>query len=856
LDDHVFRSLVIMDPPIGHDREPLAPEDGPGDGQVLDDLLAAGLARLEADGPGALDAICAEHPEHAQALREHLSALARVGLLESVRRFGRFRILSTLGRGGMGVVYLATDDTLDRLVALKTLPSRVGASERSLQRFEREIAAAVALRHPSIVPIYEVGDEQGTPYFTMEYVPGRTLAEVLLTAIDGSPDEEDSVAGLPTPLGSVEWINACCKIALDVAKGLAHAHGQGVIHRDVKPDNILLGVDGKAHLLDFGLALVAGEPSLTTTGEFTGTPTYAAPEQLDGSGSLIDGRTDVHALGATFYELLTGHRAFHGENAAEVSRRILLDDPVRPTQLTPSLPQDVETICMTALEKRPDKRYADARSMAADLEAYLAGRAIAAVPSNAFSRAMRNMRRRPAKAVAGLLAIAIAVGTPAGLYRSNLKIQAALLTAETERAAAKQAADEARAALTLARSEAARADRADDELALWRDRTGRVDEFLLSILVTPEPFVEDRFTSIGELLRRAGVEAPLVFSPDPLLSTEMHLHLGKAALLIGDYELSDEFLTTAWNASTAFEAPERAALQFAILYTHSTALLRLSRPANAQTKVEAALVIGAGVHPPGDPQIIDMTAQLAMTKSKQGLRTEAHELYGRVLEARRAMSPPDPAVLAKALTNYASTCAPTEVAYAETLLAEAIELQSNLTPGDDFEAAMMLHNRLWVQLYDRTATADDIIALRHARDVFLARSTSGRQGISVSTDLLLGKLLTRMDDSDVAEIEQLYLSAIAGYRATSKGTRLATSLMWLADHLHKHKRFDEALPLLLEAVTIRRTVKNDVSTPTEGFLVAKIVLVLRALGQDEQASQLLAETPTAAQFMDSGSETP
>ncbi|HZL98874.1 MAG TPA: serine/threonine-protein kinase, partial [Planctomycetota bacterium] len=298
-------------------------------------LVAECVRRLEERGPSAVDELCREHPELAPELRRRLETLEETGLLGR-GRIGDYVLLRTLGRGGMGVVHLARDTRDGRRVALKALPGRLLQSEGALVRFRREAQAVAALRHPGIVPLYEAGESEGVPWFTMEWVDGRTLADVIaaLSAMELAAERLDSshlleAAGAERGDGRGRaWVETVCRLVLDVAEALDYAHEQGVIHRDVKPSNILLGRDGRARLFDFGLARVADATRVTLSGDFTGTPAYAAPEQLAGARGPVDGRADVYALGVTMYELLTLVLPPDGASSAE---------PVAPRRLNPTV---------------------------------------------------------------------------------------------------------------------------------------------------------------------------------------------------------------------------------------------------------------------------------------------------------------------------------------------------------------------------------------------------------------------------------------------------------------------------------------------------------------------------------------
>jgi serine/threonine-protein kinase len=307
------------------------------------------------------------------------------------RPFGDYELVEELGRGGMGVVYKAWDKKLRRYVALKMVLRGVNASALDLSRFRAEAQAAAGLEHPSIVPVYQVGEHDGQAFFSMKYVPGRTLASLLKEG--------------PLPQASGAELLAA------LARGIQHAHEQGILHRDLKPANILLeGISESTAPLtplitDFGLAKrVSGGESLTGTGAVVGTPSYMAPEQTEGKPASP--ATDVYSLGAILYELLTGRPPFLAASVVETLLLIRSEEPVRPRLLNPQLDIDLELICRKCLEKRPEHRYASAADLATDLEAYLHGEPVSARSSSMvyfFTRLFRDTHHAPVLEHWGLL---------------------------------------------------------------------------------------------------------------------------------------------------------------------------------------------------------------------------------------------------------------------------------------------------------------------------------------------------------------------------------------------------------------------------------------------------------------------
>jgi WD40 repeat protein len=310
-----------------------------------------------------------------------------------------YELRRVLGRGGMGVVYLALHVPLKRLVALKTLPA-TPVTPGQLARFRTEAEALARLQHPNVVPVYDVGEWEGHPYFTMEYVDGPALADLL----DGRPQDADEAAALVEVL----------------ARAVHAVHRCGIVHRDIKPANVLLASGGRKppdqatgglrppladytpKLTDFGVAKdLASSSRLTRTGTAVGTPSYMAPEQV--RGGAVGPAADVYSLGSVLYELLTGRPPFDAPTPVEVIAQLAHDEPLAPSRLRPRLPRDLETICLRCLEKSPRRRYASAEDLADDLRRFRAREPIRARPVGPLGRAYRWCHRRPL--VAGLLAL-------------------------------------------------------------------------------------------------------------------------------------------------------------------------------------------------------------------------------------------------------------------------------------------------------------------------------------------------------------------------------------------------------------------------------------------------------------------
>jgi len=485
---------IRTDEPDGADREPVFSPRGwtcPGCGNLLGAALPEGILSLrcrcgmELDVPLSADAASEKEtvagarpetllviqagPSPADTLVDEARASAAAGREDKVKedsgeekadssaadeeeeksrqanRIGNYEIIGEIARGGMGVVYRARQVGLKREVALKMLLAGEGAGEEQIKRFLREAESAAGLSHPNIVPIYDVGEDQGRHYYAMEFIQGESVADVL-----------DRMTPLP-PRQSM-------KIAREVATALVFAHEGGIVHRDIKPANIMLAPvreSSQTHVnpdaegvlfssgtsrtyrvvvTDFGLAKDLSSGSLlTVSGAALGTPVYMPPEQADGDLEKMGPRSDVYSLGAVLYEMITGKEPFQGSSLGQILTKVIMEDPIPPRRHLPGLHRDVETIILTAMAKDPERRYASAEAMGEDIDRFLRGEPILARPAGLVYRAGKKIRRHKALSVAIILILAAGIG--AVIYT---RVDAAARAEETR--------DKARGLMVKARS--------------------------------------------------------------------------------------------------------------------------------------------------------------------------------------------------------------------------------------------------------------------------------------------------------------------------------------------------------------------------------------------------------------------
>src|SRR5213593_1686331 len=313
---------------------------------------------------------------------------------------GDYELLEEIGRGGQGVVFRARQKSLNRTVALKVIGLGQWASKAHLKRFRREAEAAASLEHPGIVPIHEVGERDGSCYFSMKFIEGGQLDEVIRR----------------TPMS----IRQAAELIAKVARTVHYAHDHGILHRDIKPGNILLDAKGEPHLTDFGLArLVETESTVTRTLEVLGTPSYMAPEQAVGNNAAVGGATDVYGLGAVLYQLLTGQPPFAGGTTYETIKLLLDTEPRQPRLVNPKIDRDLSTICLKCLEKDPKRRYSSALALAEDLERWLKHEPIQGRRTGIFARGKKWVRRNPSIAVMAAMLLALAVPLGVIVWKSE-----------------------------------------------------------------------------------------------------------------------------------------------------------------------------------------------------------------------------------------------------------------------------------------------------------------------------------------------------------------------------------------------------------------------------------------------------
>jgi serine/threonine protein kinase len=621
---------------------------------VLANLIAELTDKLQAGEVVDIAELLARHPERAEELRRLLPALQWVDELKVLPdsaaseektagegvagTLGDFRIIREVGRGGMGIVYEAEQLSLHRRVALKVLPFAGTLDPKQLQRFKHEAQAAAQLHHTNIVPVHFVGCERGVHFYAMQYIDGRTLAEIIRQlrqpAAEASggrqpaegheqttayaPPSGAAAAGPATePAGRQptlatgsaasgrEHFRWVARLGVQAAEALDHAHQAGVVHRDVKPANLMLDVRGNLWVTDFGLAHVQSEASLTMSGDLVGTLRYMSPEQALAKRVVIDHRTDVYSLGVTLYELLTLRPACAGKDRQELLRQIAFDEPKTPRRLNKAIPAELETIVLKAMTKNPQERYATAQELADDLRHFLEDKPIRARRPTWGQRMVRWSRRHKALVQSAVVVLLLAV---VGLTVSTVMI-----------------------ARAQKRTEAAL--EAEEEQRLIADS---VVEFLANDLLgsaAPENMLGRKVT-VEEVLANAEQKIAGAFVGEPRVKAAISTMMGRTYMKLGLYPEAERHFQVArtlharWIGS---DAPETlCSMHNLALVLRQQGKLEEARQLNEELLGQRRKVLGED-----HPATLAVVGNLAEVLRHQGKLEEAQQLNEELLERER-----------------------------------------------------------------------------------------------------------------------------------------------------------------------------------------------------------------------------
>jgi eukaryotic-like serine/threonine-protein kinase len=631
--------------------------------------------------------------------------------------FGDFRIIREVDRGGMGIVYEAEQVSLSRRVALKILPLAAALDARALRRFQLEAQVVGLLQHPRIVPVHAVGTFDGVPYFAMQFIEGCSLAwliaelraglsakgrreavregtgsassgnssgdlaAALLSGQFASPRGDSDSGRRPVagsgegsagaagsqPTRAREYIRSIARLGMQASEALGYAHEQGVVHRDVKPANLLLDRRGDLWVADFGMANVPGDVGLTRTGDVPGTSRYMSPEQASGHRAMVDRRTDIYALGATLYELLALRPAVPGEHHQEILRRIAEEEPYPLYRLNPGVPRDLVTIIAKAMSKDPAGRYETAWHMADDLGRFLEGRPVLARPSGPPARVMRWCRRKPMIAV---LTAALALASVAGAAGVAWSWRDALNQ--------RQEAERQRRAAT---AQASRADAISHFL---------IDKLLLG--AGPEHSPATRPVTLLEVLSKTAAEVATSFHDRPETEAKIRSAIGQAYHSLGDYSQSVTHDHAAYDLLAAQPGvKESDRLRALCQWGHG--LVHLGRLDEAEPLLSKAYRETQDLLGARDAISQQAAEHMASLLSKQRRFQEAQAIYQRVLDDSRAVYGPNAPFTLSITNNLAVNFEiQGQLADAERLYREALAGRIKVLGNDHPDTSLVLGN--------------------------------------------------------------------------------------------------------------------------------------------------------------------
>ena len=638
---------------------------------------------------------------------ESAAVVSSGGLGSLPRTFGSYELLEELARGGMGVVYCARQASAERLVAVKVLAAGTWASPDFVTRFRTEAVAVASLDHPNIVPIYEAGECEGQPFFSMKFIEGGTLAGRRGKVISGSVISNQSVVGGSSGSG-VKSLNTdslmtdytpqhAARLVATLARAVHYAHQRGVLHRDIKPGNVLLDAAGTPYLTDFGLAkLVKQDSSLTHSTAMLGTPSYMSPEQARGEAKQLTTAVDVYGLGAVFYELLTGRPPFVGATTVETVRRVLEEEPVPPSKCAgriskeaperlstaaSTLSPDLETICLKCLEKDPARRYGSAEALALDLERWLRHEPILARPTPPVELFTKWVQRHRAMAAAlVIVTVTLLAGTAVSLWQ----------------------------AVRATRAEQAAREKAEAETAA-RKTAEATSIFLMNVFGSNSPGRDGKTITVAEKLAVAVVQVDSL-NTFPEHQRELLLILGRSYLGLGLPREATPLFTRYRDACRAAFGPDdrRTHTGESLL---ATALDRSGWGSDARALWQALLARQQKHFGPSDASVLNTASDLAASYLRDGAAGEAIPLLEMVLRLRSQSHGPDDSVAQKTRGELAGACAAAGQRDKEISLREDWLARRNTAGSTNATEVVQMMHRLSLALIEARRIPE---ALRHA----------------------------------------------------------------------------------------------------------------------------------------------
>jgi tetratricopeptide (TPR) repeat protein/tRNA A-37 threonylcarbamoyl transferase component Bud32 len=788
---------------LKRELEALTPPEAPAEvtqGWSSDSHDTPPESRRHADSPApapALDSWNAQRPTVLQTPAPS-QAVSRPCPLSAVQAIAGYEILGELGRGGMGVVYKARQVKLNRLVALKMILAGSHAGPVDLGRFRTEAEAVASLPHPNIVQIFEVGEHEGHPYLSLEYVEGGSFAEKL--------------AGTPLPG------REAARLVEILARAMHAAHQRGIIHRDLKPGNILLAADGTPKISDFGLAkrldMDAGQ---TQSGALIGTPSYMAPEQARGEVKQIGPAADIYALGAILYECLTGRPPFRAATAFDTVAQVVGEEPVPPRRFQSKTARDLETICLKCLQKKASKRYASAGDLADDLRRFRANEPIHARPADRVERCWRWCRRNPVVATLTAALCLVVTAALAGLTALWLQAEEERQTAESERTTA---INERTRAQKFA-EEAAR----EQAIAKDKSRQARAEAAKATRIAR---VLTDMFQATD----------PLALNGGPLL-----------ALSAGETLTAREILDRA-SERIVRDLSEEPDVRAKLLDTLGGVYCTLGLPERAAPLLEEASAVWRKVLPADHPDLAATLHNLGWLHHQRGDYARAEKYYREAVAIRRKQGG---LPLSTSLFTLAWLWTDMEdYAAAEKAFQEVVELRRREL-GEihrDVAVARMGLASLYVSQGRFAAAAAPCL-----QAIAVLRKIGGHQGLAESVSFfqqgLLARELPSMAGSllglgGAAESERLLKRCLDQTRKVMGDHHPYTALVLheLARSQEKLNKNADAEQSYREALRIGR--RYGVEHPKVQILVFNLCELLRRQGKGDEAKALLEETVAAS----------
>jgi len=733
-----------------------------------------------------------------------------------LKSFGDYEIIEETARGGMGVVYKARQLSLNRVVAVKMILSGALAGDSERRRFRTEAETAARLQHPNIVAIHEVGEHEGHPFFSMDFVEGQSLAEI--------------ARHQPLPA------TRAARYLKTIAEAVQFAHSRGVLHRDLKPSNILIDQNDQPRITDFGLAKQLDDHQqstlhhqLTITGEVLGSPNFMPPEQAMGCARDVSSTSDVYSLGAILYQLLTGRPPFMAVTLTQTLRMVVEAEPASPKLLNPSVPRDLETICLKCLQKEPRKRYGSARSLADDLGRVLFDEPILARPASRAEKAWRWCRRNPSLAgslaAAGALLLIVAVGSPIAAFRINRE----RVLSETARK--KAVAEEAKA-----KTEAARSD--------------QIARLLKNMLkgVGPSKAKGRDTTMLKEILGETEKSLDKELDGQPEVEAELRYTLGDIYWDLGDLAEAEPMHRKALQIRERVLGREHADVARS-MHRLGRVLWRRGQLAEAESIAEEGVAIQRRMLGNQSLELAMSLNDLSAVLTSRNKLDEAEVILREALAIQRRPGGPDNLELAETLDNlrYVFTmqvrngapATPRKLQESAAMGKEVLEIKKRVLGADSIE--FLLANARGLEYESKFTEAEaawrDVLAKQR---LLLGEHPDFAQSMANLSWVLVS-------EGKLADAEPILRETLETRRRLlgEDSLEVADSLLALGDIYERTRRFAEAEALLREAVAIRRKVSPESSQ----FLntLKSLAVVLLQQQKPNEALQVVDQmlTPTS-----------